>query len=69
MLAVGAAWWLVRETRPTEPPLVAVLQFEALSDDPSTRRLAAGLTNDVVADLTRFREFGVLARNTARRYA
>ena len=68
VLAAGTAGWLGREARPTEPPLVAVLPFEALSDDPLTRQLAAGLTDDLITDLTRFREFAVLARNTTRHY-
>jgi TolB-like protein/DNA-binding winged helix-turn-helix (wHTH) protein len=70
LAAVAAAgWWLWRETETSAPPLVAVLPFEALSDDTSARRLAAGVTDDLITDLTRFREFGVLARNTTRRYA
>jgi TolB-like protein len=69
VVAAGAAWWAAREAEPTVPPLVAVLPFEALSDDAAPRRLAAGLTDDLITDLTRFREFGVLAGNTTRGYA
>ena len=48
-------WWRFCSSRPCRTTL--------------TRRLAAGLTDDLITDLTRFREFGVLARNTTRRYA
>jgi TolB-like protein len=50
-------------------PLVAVLPFDAIGEDPATERLARGLTEDIITDLARFPEFGVLARNSTEAYA
>jgi TolB-like protein/DNA-binding winged helix-turn-helix (wHTH) protein/Tfp pilus assembly protein PilF len=63
-IALAVVWW----QRPTTPetaamPLVAVLPFDALARDETTRLLALGLTEDVITDLARFPEFGVLASN------
>jgi TolB-like protein/DNA-binding winged helix-turn-helix (wHTH) protein/Tfp pilus assembly protein PilF len=71
LLAAAAAngWWLARGPAEREPPLVAVLPFEVLSDDASARRLAAGLTDDLITDLAQFNQFGVLAGNSTRGYA
>ena len=70
LLAVAGfgAWRLVRTGPTGDIPRVAVLTFEARSDDAATRRLAAGLTDDIIADLARFKDFGVLASNTTRAY-
>lgn len=46
-------------------PLVAVLPFRDLSEDQTLACLPAALTEDVVADLARFRRLGVLARHTS----
>jgi adenylate cyclase len=42
-----------------EPP--AVLPFENLSGDPKQERLAGGPTEDVITELSRFRELFVIA--------
>ncbi len=71
-VVVATGWW-VGAARPPPPPavipLVAVLPFDALSDDESSRLLAQGLTEDVITDLARFPEFGVLSRNATEAYA
>lgn len=71
LAAVAAAAWWAAAPRPPPAvlPLVAVLPFDALSDDEPSRLLAAGLTEDVITDLARFPEFGVLSRNATEAYA
>jgi TolB-like protein/Flp pilus assembly protein TadD len=72
LLAVVAAtaWWVApRRPPPAVLPLVAVLPFDALSDDEPSRLLAEGLTEDVITDLAQFPEFGVLSRNATAAYA
>jgi TolB-like protein len=51
-----------------DKPLIAVLPFENLSGDPKQERLAGGLTEDVITDLSRFRELFVIARNSTEVY-
>jgi TolB-like protein len=51
----------MQASRPVQVPLVAVVPFEPLSEDPSSLVLARGLTEDVISDLARADEFEVLA--------
>ena len=60
-LAAGGTWWLAPRPGSAGVPLVAVLPFTTVSDDAAARRLADGLTEDVITDLARFPEFEVLA--------
>ena len=62
-------WWF----RPDDPGLVAkasiaVLPFANLSGDEATGRLADGITEDIITDLSRWREFDVIARNSTAVY-
>jgi TolB-like protein/Flp pilus assembly protein TadD len=72
-LALGAALaalaWQLAVREPETIPLVAVLPFEAIGGHDAERRIAAGLTEDIVTDLARFPEFGVLSRNATKNYA
>jgi hypothetical protein len=43
---------------------IAVLPFEAIGEDAFTRRLSQGITQDIVTDLARFREFDVIGHNS-----
>jgi hypothetical protein len=47
-----------------DKPSIAVLPFDNLSGDPKQERLAGGLTEDIITDLSRFRELFVIARNS-----
>jgi TolB-like protein len=49
-------------------PLVAVLPFDAVTGDEGTRLLAKGLTQDVITDLGRSPEFGVLSSGATAGY-
>jgi len=75
--------WLVRrraepsiKTAPEEDPLlalptgpvVAVLPFENLSEDPKQEYFSDGLTDDIITALSRFRDLFVIARNSTFRY-
>ena len=60
VVATGS-WRLAPRPEPAGLPLVAVLPFALLTDDAATRRLAGGLTADMITDLARFDEFAVLS--------
>ena len=58
-----------RVAKATVPPLpdkpsIAVLPFGNLSGDPKEERLADGITEDIITDLSRFRDLFVIARNS-----
>ena len=58
-------FWAAAMCPRTGKPLVAVLPFRDLSEDQTLVSLPAALTEDVIADLARFRRLGVLARHTS----
>ena len=49
-------------------PVVAVLPFTNMSGDPEQDYFSDGLTEDIITELSRFREIHVLARNTTFQY-
>ena len=51
-----------------DKPSIAVLPFENFSGDPKQERLAGGITEDVITDLSRFHELFVIARNSTEVY-
>jgi TolB-like protein/DNA-binding SARP family transcriptional activator/Tfp pilus assembly protein PilF len=69
-VAIAGTLWFQRDQRPTAviEPSVAVLPFENLSGDPANGRMADGLTEDVITDLSRFRDFTVIARESTEVY-
>jgi TolB-like protein/class 3 adenylate cyclase/Flp pilus assembly protein TadD len=71
LLAAGAAWWWPWPAEPalTGRPSIAVLPFDNLGGDEATARLVGGITEDIITDLARFREFDVIARNSTAVYA
>jgi TolB-like protein len=74
LLLAGAAWFALRTPGP-EPavatgtkPSIAVLPFENLSGDETTNRLASGITEDLITDLSHIRKIDVIARNSTEVY-
>ena len=49
-------------------PVIAVLPFTNVSGDPEQEYFSDGLTEDIITELSRFREIRVLARNTTFQY-
>jgi TolB-like protein/class 3 adenylate cyclase len=74
LIVVGALVWneYLRQTLTALPlpdnPSVAVLPFDNLSDDPARDRLADGLTEDVITNLSLSRDLFVIARNSTLTY-
>ena len=50
-------------------PVLAVLPLDDMSDDESTRRLAGGLTEDIITDMSRFQNLDVIARSSSAVFA
>ena len=51
-----------------DKPSIAVLPFDNLSGEARYERLADGITEDIITDLSRFRELFVIARNSTFAY-
>ncbi|TIL69560.1 adenylate/guanylate cyclase domain-containing protein [Mesorhizobium sp.] len=67
--AAAGAWWGLRPVDTAiGKPSIAVLPFSNYGGDEATRRLADGLTEDIITDLARFPEFQVVARNSTEAY-
>ena len=78
--AGGFAWWqpwapdvapasIDKTVHPLpDKPSVAVLPFDNLSDDPSQQHLADGLSDDLIADLSKLAELFVVARHSTFAY-
>jgi TolB-like protein/class 3 adenylate cyclase/tetratricopeptide (TPR) repeat protein len=68
VLAGAGLWWL----RPSAPislrPSIAVLPFASYGGDEATDRLADGLTEDIITDLSRQSMFDVIARSSTEVY-
>lgn len=47
-----------------DKPSIAVLPFRNMSGDPEQEYFADGLAEDIITELSRFREFAVIARNS-----
>jgi TolB-like protein/class 3 adenylate cyclase/Tfp pilus assembly protein PilF len=70
LIAAGSVWWF--RTGGVQPalaaPAVAVLPFDKLSGDPASGRMADGITEDIITDLSRYRDFAVIARDSTAVY-
>jgi hypothetical protein len=57
-----------RQTARAGKPLLAVMPFEVLGDDPDLESIAAGLIEEITTGMTRFRMVSVLSRHLALAY-
>ncbi|TSD86088.1 adenylate/guanylate cyclase domain-containing protein [Mycobacterium sp. KBS0706] len=63
-VAGGTWWWLQPIERTSVRASIAVLPFDDLSGSEATGRLADGITEDIITDLSRINEFDVIALNS-----
>ncbi len=60
---------LKRGTLPLpERPCIAILPFDNMSRDPEQEYFSEGVSEDIITELSRFREFAVIARNSSFAY-
>jgi adenylate cyclase len=53
------------KTAPASKPSIAVLPFTNMSGDPEQQYLSDGITEDIITELSRYRELLVIARNSS----
>ena len=70
ILALGAWYFQARHpaTGIAGRPSLAVLPFANIAGDEATGRLADGLTEDIITDLSRYRNMDVIAHNSTDAY-
>jgi TolB-like protein/class 3 adenylate cyclase len=68
ILAVGTWHFWPRQPGLVARGSLAVLPFANLAGDEATGRLADGLTEDIITDLSRYREMDIIARNSTEAY-
>ena len=61
----GASPRLEPEAAASVKPTIAVLPFRNLSGDPDQQYFSDGITDDIITELTRFRELFVIARHSS----
>jgi adenylate cyclase len=68
LMAGHAGLLALEEAQATQRPVIAVLPFDNLSGDAEQDYFVDGLTEDIIAALSRFQHLAVIARNSAFRY-
>jgi TolB-like protein/Tfp pilus assembly protein PilF len=70
IIVVGFSWMNGRNAGPplSEKPSIAVLPFDNIGGDPKWGRLADGITEDIITDLSHSRGLIVIARNSTEVY-
>jgi len=70
LIAAGALLWHITQHAPPRHGQLslAVMPLSSLSADEATRRLAEGLTEDIITDLSRFTDLEIIASNTVAAY-
>jgi TolB-like protein len=68
LIFAGGIWHFWPVEPPPAKPSLAVLPFDNLGGDEATGRLADGVTEDIITDLTRFPDLDVIARNSTEVY-
>ena len=64
----GGWWWWSNHSAPPSNASIAVLPFDNLAGDDATSRLADGMADDLITELTRFRGLDVIARDATLAY-
>lgn len=67
--ALAAAWFLRPDPAAGRQITVAVLPFAAVGPDEGQAWLGEGIAEDIMTELSRFTDLGVIARNSSFRYA
>jgi len=69
-VGLGVHYWWPKPPHvvATIKPSIAVLPFDDLGGDDLSARLAGGLTDDIITDLARYRDFDVIARDSVETY-
>jgi hypothetical protein len=70
LLIIAASLWGLSSSAPSLPdkPSVAVLPFDNIGTDPKWDRLADGMTEDIITDLSHSKDLVVIARNSTEPY-
>ena len=70
LVIAAGAWHFLGGNRSAlvAAPAIAVLPFDNLGGDEQASRLADGMTEDVITDLARYKDFLVIARNSTMTY-
>src|SRR5579885_1026607 len=65
VVAIGVPAAEAAAAPPQLGPSIAVLPFSNLGDDPAQRYLSDGITEDIITELSRFREISVTSRGSS----
>lgn len=68
LIGAAGAYLLPTTKSGAEPPAIAVLPFENINGDERWDRFALGVTEDIIADLARYRDIPVIARTSSEVY-
>ena len=72
LLIIAAGFWTMKDQNsgPSLPdkPSIAVLAFDNIGNDPQWERLADGLTEDIITDLSHSKDLIAIARNSTEVY-
>jgi TolB-like protein len=60
IVIAGGAWWYEHRVTLPSNPSIAVMPFEDIGGDAASDRLAPGITIEIAADFSRFRDFDVI---------
>ncbi|PTE12374.1 winged helix-turn-helix domain-containing protein [Mesorhizobium helmanticense] len=68
---IGATIWHIRPSQRTLEgiPSIAVLPFHVIDSDETTKRFASGIGQDIITDLSRYRDIEVIGWNSSSPYA
>jgi TolB-like protein/Flp pilus assembly protein TadD len=68
VLIAAALWLRTRETPPARHPRLAILPFANLTGNAEREYITDGLTEELIADLGRVRDLGVIARTSVMQF-